>query len=99
MHTAPQNSTGNEVNMGSRNSEYLNYRFSYVKLTKIVIYSSDASKKKYSVRPKMSKSWKHMACGKQRQQLLFYLRLSVVMNRTKKGAVFFFFKVDIIKLK
>lgn len=31
-----------------------------------------------------------MACGKQRQQLLFYLRLSVVMNRTKKGAVFFF---------
>lgn len=27
VHTAPQNSTGNEVNMGSRNSEYLNYFF------------------------------------------------------------------------
>lgn len=33
MHTAPQNSTGNEVNMGSRNSEYLNYFFLYVKMT------------------------------------------------------------------
>lgn len=33
VHTAPQNSTGNEVNMGSRNSEYLNYFFLYVKMT------------------------------------------------------------------
>lgn len=98
VHTAPQNSTGNEVNMGSRNSEYLNYRFLYVKLTKIVIYSSDASKKSTQLGLICLKVWTTWHVGNKDNSYYFISGYQWLWIERKR-VLYFFFKVDIIKLK
>lgn len=69
VHTAPQNSTGNEVNMGSRNSEYLNYFFFVCQNDKQLWYVLKTQVWKV-LRRNLSKNFKHMACAKQRHQTI-----------------------------